>query len=102
MTSPARSMRTVSPTRTSFLRISSSLCRLTLLMTTPASGTGVSFATGVRAPVFPTLTSMACTPVVAWRAANLKAMAQRGWWVVEPRRHCCSSESTLMTAPSAS
>jgi hypothetical protein len=71
MTSPARSISTVSPTRMSLRRISSSLCRLTLLMTTPASGTGVSFATGVRAPVFPTFTSIAWITVVAWRAVNL-------------------------------
>ena len=102
MTSPARSMSTVSPTRTSLRRISSSLCRLTLLMTTPASGTGSSLATGVRAPVLPTLTSIALTTVVAWRAANLKAIAQRGWCVVEPSRRCSSSASTFTTTPSAS
>ena len=71
-------------------------------MTTPASGTGVSLATGVSAPVLPTLTSMACTTVVACRAANLNAMAQRGWCVVEPSRRCSSSVSTFTTTPSAS
>ena len=71
-------------------------------MTTPASSTGSSLATGVSAPVLPTCTSMDWTTVVAWRAANLKAMAQRGWCVVAPSRRCCSSESTFTTAPSAS
>ena len=78
MTSPARSMSTVSPIRTSFRLTSSSLCRLTLLTVTPASSTGSRLAAGVRAPVFPTLMVMSRTRVVAWRAANLKAMAQRG------------------------
>ena len=95
-------MSTVSPTRTSFRRTSSSLWRLTLRITTPASSTGASFATGVRIPVLPTPTSIASTTVVAWRAANLKAIAQRGWWAVEPRRRCCSSASTFTTTPSAS
>ena len=72
----------------SFRRISSSLCRLTLRIVTPASSTGVSLAVGVSAPVLPTFTSIASITVVAWRAANLNAMAQRGWWVVEPRRRC--------------
>src|SRR5439155_1560514 len=102
ITSPARSMRTVSPTRTSFLRISSSLCRLTLRITTPASSTGRSLATGVRMPVLPTPTSIASITVDAWRPANLNAIAQRGWWVVDPRRRWCSSASTLTTTPSAS
>ncbi len=48
-------------------------------MVTPANSTGSSLATGVSAPVLPTFTSMACTTVVAWRAANLNATAQRGW-----------------------
>src|SRR5215470_8013875 len=78
MTSPARSMSTVSPTRTSLRATSSSLCRLTLLTVTPASSTGSRLAAGVRAPVLPTLMEMSTTRVVACRAANLKAMAQRG------------------------
>ncbi len=65
MTSPARSMRTVSPTRTSFFRISSSLWKLTLLTVTPASSTGSSWAVGVSAPVLPTLIVMPRTRVVA-------------------------------------
>ena len=64
--------------RTSFFRTSSSLCRLTLLTRTPASSTGSSWAAGVSAPVLPTLIVMPRTRVVAWRAVNLKAMAQRG------------------------
>ena len=71
MTSPARAMRTVSPTRTSLRRTSSSLCRLTLLTVTPASSTGSRRAVGVRAPVLPTLMVISSTRLVAWRAANL-------------------------------
>ena len=102
MTSPARSIRTVSPTRMSLRRTSSSLWRLTLRMTTPASSTGSSCAPGVSTPVLPTLTVIARTTVVAWRAANLNAIAHRGWCAVAPSRRCCSSELTLTTAPSAS
>ena len=85
-----------------FFRTSSSLWRLARLTVTPASSTGSSSAAGVRAPVFPTLISILSTRVVAWRAANLKAMAQRGWCAVAPSRRCCSSEFTFTTTPSAS
>jgi len=71
-------MSTVSPTRTSLRRTSSSLWRLTWRITTPASSTGASLATGVNTPVLPTWTSIARTTVVPWRGANLKATAQRG------------------------
>src|SRR3990172_2456821 len=72
MTSPARSMSTVSPMRTSLRLTSSSLCRLTLLTVTPASSTGSSWAVGVSAPVLPTLIVMPVTRGVAWRGAELK------------------------------
>ena len=55
MTSPARCTTTVSPTRTSLRAISSSLCRVALETTTPPTVTGFSLATGVSAPVRPTL-----------------------------------------------
>ena len=71
ITSPARSISTVSPTRTSLRRTSSSLCRLTLETVTPASSTGSSWAVGVSAPDLPTLIVIETTRVVAWRAANL-------------------------------
>src|SRR5256886_16923991 len=87
MTSPARSISTVSPTRMSLRRISSSLWRLTLRIVTPASSTGSSLATGVSVPVLPTWTSIDCTTGGACPAANLKAMAQRGGCMGEPSRH---------------
>src|SRR3989304_165061 len=65
-------MRTVSPPRTSLRRTSSSLWRLTLRITTPASSTGSSFATGVSAPVLPTFTSIAWAPLVACPAGRLQ------------------------------
>ena len=55
MTSPARCTTTVSPTRTSLRAISSSLCRVALETTTPPTVTGLSLASGVSAPVRPTL-----------------------------------------------
>jgi hypothetical protein len=45
---------------------------------TPPTATGSSSATGVSTPVRPTDGRMALTRVVAWRARNLYATAQRG------------------------
>ena len=44
-------MVTTSPSLTSFLVISSSLCKVALEIITPPTLTGCSFATGVNAPV---------------------------------------------------
>ncbi len=71
MTSPLRSMSTVSPTRTSLRLSSSSLWSVEREMVVPDSLTGSSTATGVRAPVRPTWTTMSSIRVVAWRAGNL-------------------------------
>jgi hypothetical protein len=68
MTSPARRTITVSPMRMSLRRTSSALCRVALVTVTPPTKTGSSRATGVRAPVRPTCTSMATTRVVATSA----------------------------------
>ena len=54
ITSPALSILTVSPILISFLKISSSLCRVALDTTTPPIFTGFMRATGVKAPVLPT------------------------------------------------
>ena len=61
ITSPARWIVTVSPTRTSSRSISSSLCSVALRTTTPPTVTGCSLATGVSAPVRPTWISIAST-----------------------------------------
>ena len=75
MTSPARWTITVSPMRTSFRAISSSLCRVAFCTTTPPTVTGSSLATGVSAPVRPTWISMSRKVVVAFSAGNLWATA---------------------------
>jgi hypothetical protein len=54
ITSPARRTITVSPTRTSLRRASSSLCSVALVTVTPPTNTGASRATGVSLPVRPT------------------------------------------------
>ena len=54
MTSPARWRTTVSPTRRSLRRISSMLCSVALRTVVPPTTTGVTCATGVRAPMRPT------------------------------------------------
>ena len=63
ITSPARWTTTVSPMRMSLRRISSSwsVARLTI---TPPMLTGSSMASGVKAPVRPTLTTMSLMRVV--------------------------------------
>ena len=63
ITSPARRTTTVSPTRTSLRRASSSLCSVALVTVTPPTNTGASLATGVSLPVRPTCTSMPSTVV---------------------------------------
>src|SRR3569833_965613 len=78
ITSPARRMITVSPTRTSLRCTSSSLCSVALETVTPPTNTGCRRAVGVIAPVRPTCTSMAVTTVMASSAGNLCASAQRG------------------------
>ena len=95
MTSPARWMTTVSPTRTSLRLISSSLCNVALVTTTPPTVTGSSLATGVNAPVRPTWMSMPLRMVIACWAGNLWAMAQRGERETKPRRSCRSRRFTL-------
>ena len=65
ITSPARRMTTVSPIRTSLRSTSSMLCNVALLTVTPPTKTGSSLATGVSAPVLPTLNSTSRTIVVA-------------------------------------
>ena len=102
ITSPARRIITVSPTRMSLRRISSSLWRVALVTVTPATLTGRSLATGVSAPVRPTWTSMASSSVISSWAGNFWAIAQRGARETNPRRRCRAMSSTLKTTPSMS
>ncbi len=71
ITSPPRSISTVSPTRTSLRAISSSLWSVARLTVVPARNTGSRCATGVSLPVRPTYTSIACTSVAACSAGYL-------------------------------
>ena len=82
--------------------ISSSLCNVARETVTPPTVTGFKCATGVRAPVRPTCTSMFSNTVAACLAGYLKAMAQRGAFAVQPSRSCCGMESTFATTPSVS
>ena len=95
MTSPARCTITVSPSRMSLRAISSSLCSVALVTTTPPTVTGLSRATGVRAPVRPTWISIFSSTVVAFSAENLWARPQRGLRDTKPRRCCQSRRFTL-------
>ena len=102
MTSPARWTITVSPTRRSLRRISSSLCRVALLTLAPPTTTGSSTATGVRTPVRPTWIIISRSWVVAWVGGNLYATTQRGARALTPRRSCRFTRSSLITTPSIS
>ena len=61
----------MSPTRRSLRRISSMLWSVALRTVVPPTNTGVTCATGVRAPVRPTYTSIASRRVVTCSAGNL-------------------------------
>ena len=95
ITSPARWRMTVSPMRTSFRAISSSLCRLAWVTMTPPTPTGCITARGVSAPVRPTWISISSSTVVACSAGNFHAIAQRGARPTKPRRRCQSSRFSL-------
>ena len=84
ITSPALSIFTTSPTLISFLIISSSLWRVAFETTTPPIFTGLTFATGVKAPVRPTWISIFNTLVFALSAENLWAIAHLGAFDVNP------------------
>ncbi len=81
--------------RTSFLRISSSLCSVALRTVVPPTNTGSSLATGVSLPVRPTCTSMSRTTVSCSCAGYLCATAQRGSRDLKPSRCCSARSSTL-------
>ena len=86
ITSPARRRKIRSPLRTSLRRTSSSLCRVARATVTPPTCTGVRKATGVSAPVRPTLTWMSSTVVASSSVGNLYATAQRGVRDTAPSR----------------
>ncbi|MNC12186.1 hypothetical protein D3C75_599000 [compost metagenome] len=102
ITSPARRITTRSPILNPRRSISSALCKVALLTSTPATCTGSSRATGVMAPVRPTWNSTSRTKVICSWAGNLNAVAQRGARATKPSVSCRASESTLITTPSIS
>ena len=71
ITSPAFTSQTWSPIRMSCRAIWSALWSVARDITDPASGTGLSSATGVRIPVRPTWTVIASTVVSARSGAYL-------------------------------
>ena len=88
ITSPALSIITVSPTLISFLRISSSLCKVAFETTTPPILTGLIFATGVKAPVLPTWISIFSILDTDLFAENLWAIAHLGAFATLPNLFC--------------
>ena len=90
ITSPARRTITVSFSRTSLRRTSSSLCSVAVEIVTPATCTGSRNANGVTMPVRPVCTPISRSSVVRSSGGNLYAMAHRGAWLVAPSS-CCSA-----------
>ena len=86
MTSPARWMMTVSPSRMSLRSISSSLWSVACWTTTPPTVMGSRSATGVSVPRRPTWMRICFSTVCACCAGNLCAMAQRGARDTKPSR----------------
>jgi len=95
ITSPARWMITLSPSRISLRSISSSLCRVARATTTPPTLIGFRLATGVSVPVRPTWIVIFSSTVSARSAGNLCASAQRGARLTMPSRACQSRRFTL-------
>ena len=102
ITSPDRSIITVSPIRISFRSISSWLWRVAFVTVTPPTSTGSSLATGVTAPVLPTEANMPFIIVVTCCALNFPAIAQRGLLLLAPSSSRRDNELTLITEPSIS
>jgi hypothetical protein len=102
ITSPALRMTTVSPMSTPLRSTSRALCRVARATVEPATRTGSSTANGVTRPVRPTFTWMSSSFVLTSSGGYLKAMAQRGARLVEPRRPWIATESTFATTPSIS
>ena len=100
--SPAFSIKTLSPSRMSFLASSSALCSVALETVLPERNTLSSSATGVIAPVLPTCKVIFFKVVIALWLLYFHAVAQRGDFAVKPA--FCHKEQSLsfITAPSVS
>ena len=81
---------TVSFSRTSLRRTSSSLCSVAVVIVTPPTATGSSTANGVTLPVRPVCTSIFFSSAVRSSGGNLNAIAQRGACEVVPSSRCSS------------
>ena len=102
ITSPALWTNTVSPILTSFRSISSWLCNVAFVTTTPPTLTGFNFATGVTAPVLPIDATISRILLVTCSALNLPAIAHLGDLLLRPRISRSSIPFTLKTVPSIS
>ena len=102
MTSPALRSTTVSPGRTSLRLTSWALCSVAFSTVEPATRVGSIRPNGETRPVRPTCTSMASSRALTSSGGYLNAIAHRGARLVEPRRRCSETSSTLTTTPSIS
>ena len=100
--SPALRTQTKSPTRTSFLSISSWLCSPARRTIVPARRIGSKTAVGVKTPVRPTVTSILCICVSFSSGGNLKAIAHLGAFAVTPSSGRSEMSLSFTTTPSVS
>ena len=78
ITSPLRTIRTLSPIETPSRSTSPTLCNVVFSTVTPLTTTGATRATGVTAPVRPVCQSMSSNTVIASSGGNFQANAHRG------------------------
>ena len=102
MTSPLRTILTLSPIDICNLFTSPRLCNVTFSTVTPETVTGATLATGVIVPVLPTCQSTFKRTVIASSGGNFQAKAHRGWWAVIPSKSLLESKSNFITTPSIS
>jgi hypothetical protein len=102
ITSPALRRITVSPGRTSLRLTSWALWRVAFSTVEPATRVGSITPYGVTRPVRPTLTRISRSLALTSSGGYLKAIAQRGARLVDPRRRWSATSSTFTTTPSIS
>ena len=78
ITSPRRTIRTLSPIDTPKRSTSPTLCKVVFSTVTPLTTTGATRATGVTAPVRPVCQSISSRTVIASSGGNFQARAHRG------------------------
>ena len=102
MTSPRRTILTLSPRMMPKRSTSLRLWSVVFSTVTPETMTGATLDTGVTFPVLPVCQNTSMRTVTASSGGNFHANAHRGWWAVIPRSSRLSRRSSFTTTPSIS